>query len=291
MANPITRGSHTSDQSIYEEFIVADHSDLVRAQGLHPVGTRGFLDDGRVFYYARVGTTATVYGQLCTTVTLGHANHDDILLTTPTPAVAGSKVILINGTEITTTDAIANLYQDGYVWVNDADGEGQYHKIRKHDAFDAGSTNDEEVHLYDPLVTSLAATSQVSFAHNPYDGVTVTGTAEEDLTVGVALFTPSAASGALNSDVNDTTPATISTTFQWIQTWGPCAVKAEDTTTQTLQGMPVIASTTAGAAMAAVGSAHTSNQATVDLFIGIIGNVLHPRIDTETMLVDLKIRA
>lgn len=64
MAHPILSNGQGSPQGIYEELIVTA-TNQTRAEGHHPVGTRAYLDDGRVYYYASNGATALTIATLC----------------------------------------------------------------------------------------------------------------------------------------------------------------------------------------------------------------------------------
>jgi hypothetical protein len=234
MANPVLNGGYASPQSIYSEYGVAA-TNQSRAQGYHPVGTRGTLPDGRVFYYASNGAVALTTGSLLVGSALSRSgNHDKIVLTASFANWSAGKQngIVLGNTDLDTSDIITNEYQDGFVAFENAAGQGGYsYKIKGHtqgDASATGTTTGAKFDLYDPLVGTAVATDEITLCRNRHDRVITSTTAEEELAVGVAPIAVTA-STALATDVT-TAEAATDTYFFWAQTWGPCAVEVDDTT-------------------------------------------------------------
>ena len=121
---------------------------------------------------------------------------------------AGSKAIGIDTAG--DTDLTLNQYADGYLSVNDAEGEGQLMRIKSHPAHNHGDDPSVVITTYDPLVTALTKnSSQLSLVPNPYREVIITpATTPTGNVVGVA-----------NIDMTDDY-------FGWIQTKGPRPVLA-----------------------------------------------------------------
>lgn len=248
MANPILYNGVASPQSIFDEYGVS-HSDQDQGPvGYHPVGTRAYLPDGRVFYYTSNSNVALTAGALLVVpVTTGlniTATDNDITVTDSSAnfAVGAKKGIVLQESDVDTNDIIQNAYAEGYLYTEDGTGEGHTYKIRRHSAFDAsGSSTSKTIDLYDPIKVALAATSQISFAKNPYSRVITATTAEEEAPLGVAPIAVTA-SGAAPTDVTAASN-TITTYFFWAQTWGPCAVEVDDTSVAS--GIKVMSANTA----------------------------------------------
>ena len=134
-----------------------------------PLGTRLILPDGRVFRYAKAGGTNLSIGQVMqeAVVTTGHTK--DLAVAAAAP-IGSSSVIVTNST----TAITANMYAEGYLFVNDEAGEGQLCTIKSHPAEATGSGNcvitiaDE-----DALTIALSTISQVGLRKNLYKDVVV----------------------------------------------------------------------------------------------------------------------
>jgi len=254
LANPIVSGGVASPQSIYEELAVTA-TNQTRAEGEHPVGTRGYLDDGRVYYYCSNGGAGLTPGLLlaipATTGLTRHADHDKIVLTSSYAAfAAGASRFQWQEADLDTSDIIENEYKDGYMWFENAAGAGGLcYKVRAHDRVDAsGSATTRVIELFDPILTAAVATDEISFGRNRHDRVIASSTAEEEGAVGVAPITVTA-STAIATDVTTTESATT-TYFFWAQTWGPCAVAMDENTSAA--GMAMTSGVTAGQIQASV---------------------------------------
>lgn len=283
MEHPIILGGVGSPQAIGTEISVAA-TNQSRAVGYHPVGTRGQLPDGRVFYYCSNGTSAVTEGELMMQSNhVRSTDHDNITLTSTGVVGVGTYKITFNEADLDTSDIIENEYADGYLWVNDVTGEGQVCKIIGHERIDASGTADRIIELGNPIRTALSATSQISFGRNSYDRIIQTSTSAAEFVVGVCGGGGLSASTALATDVT-TTEAPTTTYFGWVQTWGPAAVRTGDTTAE---AGPVASGTAAGeveAWTAGTGASPPLNNMSVGVVMGKAG------VDTEMQLVDLRIR-
>ena len=182
-------------------------------------GAKASTSDGRVFRFVKAGSSALVAG----TVLDGPAtvaNHTNI-------AVASAAAVGANQITVTlgATAATANQYTNGYVVVNDVDGQGYTYGIKSHPAANASAAltitlNDDET-----VQEALTTSSQVTLIANQYNGVVIHPTTEAGVPVGVAIKDITAGS------------------YGWIQTRGPvsalcnvvtaigASVAASDTTT------------------------------------------------------------
>lgn len=290
MANPIVFGGYASPQSIYEEYGVAA-TNQSRAVGHHPVGTRGYLPDGRVFYYATNGAVALTAGSLLIGSALSRSgNHDKIVLEDSSGnwSAGKSSRILLTQSDVDTSDIITNEYADGYVAFENAAGQGGHiYKIRGHTECDASGTSTTLgalFDLYDPLVGAAAATDEITLCRNRHDRVIASTTAEEELPVGVAPRAVTA-STALATDVT-TTEAATTTYFFWAQTWGPAAVEVDDTTVAL--GIAVTSGVTAKQVIAATLAEGTPNTGFDQIQLGV-GMVPAAAAAGDFVIVDLRI--
>ena len=169
------------------------------------LGTVHRLDDGREYRYVKAGGVNLAAGSL---VVPGNivANHTNIAV-----AVAAA----IGDTEITVTlgatAATADQYKDGYVTVNDVDGQGITYKVAGHAAADASASL--VVQLEEPIEVALATSSQVSL-ETPYGAVVVAPVDQADAPVGVPNV------------------AITANEFGWVQTKGICSVLADEAVTK-----------------------------------------------------------
>ena len=89
-----------------------------------------------------------------------HVAHHTNCLVTNADAVAGSYSHAAGSTTISIetagdTDLTANLYAEGYLLVNDAQGEGQMLRVKSHPAHDHGDDPSVVITTYDPLSTAV----------------------------------------------------------------------------------------------------------------------------------------
>lgn len=214
-----------------------------------PLGTKGESKDGRIFRYCKADSTALVAGKL-----QQHeaevANHQNMAV--GTAAAVGATTVQFT---LGATAATANEYAEGYLSVNDANGEGFTYKIKSHPAADSAASL--TVTLEDPIREALTTSSEVSLCNNPFKNVIVNPTTATGAAIGVA--------------VHDLTASQ----YGWIQTRGPVAILNE---AGTAVGLGVASGTSvAGACKTAAATAPS------------IGIAMETLVDTEYSMVYLQI--
>ena len=249
--NPILAGGVESRISIYQSTPNEEH----------PAGTRGFLPDGRVFYWCRNESGSSLAAgklHMAASVVAVHVNH---------AALAGSGGIgqqFVTFTMNGTTGFTVNQYKDGYLYINAGTGLGQTFKIRDHLAYAINATG-VIVNLFDPLVVALDVTSKLSFRKNIYDNPQAVG----------SLVGPAAGVPAV---------ALATATRGWLQTWGPCAVLS-DVSAPTTGSVIIQSVATAGAIAIAVGGAGATVVTTPH-----VGAAFDAGVSAEYRMIDLRIR-
>lgn len=161
------------------------------------MGTIRTLDDGRVFAYARAGAT-----MLPGKITMGPApagNHNTIAV--GTAAAVNDKVINVT---LGATAVAANLYQDGFIIINDASAGGEFYKIRGHSAIALSTSGD--IDLYDSVRVALTTSNTCTLVKNIQNGVALGLSSLTAMPAGVPLI-----------DVTDNY-------YFWNQVKGPCSV-------------------------------------------------------------------
>lgn len=154
-----------------------------RATSSIPLGTRMMLPDGREFVHAKAGAVALDPGKLMQepVVTSGHTKD---LAVAVAAAVGDTTVTITNAT----TAITANMYAQGYLFVNDVTGEGHCYKIKSHPAESTGSgscviTLEDE----DALQVALTISSQVGLRKHECDSVIVAPTTFTGIVVGATV--------------------------------------------------------------------------------------------------------
>lgn len=249
--NPEIYGGVTSPQSIYE----------VSTEQHHPAGTRGFSQDGRAWRYSVQNTAAALdIGKLAVrqALTAGHLN---MAVTTTAVFGVGDKSISV---ETGATNLVANEYRNGFAYMTDGTGEGQYYKIAANPAHVHATDPTAVIELYDTIATAGASGSTtVSLHRNAYYGPA------HSTTLGPPVGVP-----------NVTLPVGSTTAqYGWLQTWGECPVWGETTVGGIALADALIHDTgTAGAVI--VGAAVTDR---------VVGYSLDTGVDTEYQAVFLTI--
>ena len=253
-ATPILHNGVGSPQSV-------NASSITR---YHTIGTRGVLQDGRVYYYARNGTAAELSaGKLYSRVN-GVANHQNLATTTTSLAVGSD---IATGITLGATAAAAGLYRDGYLAVTDGGAQGSYYKIVSHD--DIASAGTGSFLLDSPIAVVSDANTTVSLIRNAYDDPQISVTDQQDVVLGVPNFT---------IPIGSTT-----TQYGWIQTWGECPVLCDESVAAFGQCI-VPGSSTAG-------SVEEDDTATTVSQEPIVGYNVTALVDTEYQVIDLRIRS
>ncbi len=189
-----------SDQSIWE---IASSS--VGGQGIHKVGTRASLQDGRVFYYAKSSGAAIIAGNLLS-AELQTAEFADLAVGT----------LVIGGGTITptlgSTAVTLNEYAGGYCCVTDSLGEGITYEIVRHPL--AAGSGTPQLTLEDPINVSFDGDTTVQMVKNLWCDVIIAPTAAAHIPVGVS-----------NTAV---IAGTSNPQYFWCQTWGICSVLQDE---------------------------------------------------------------
>ena len=159
------------------------------------------------------------------------ANHSQNT-TTATTAVTTSDTTDISIETAGDTDLTLNQYQDGYLYINDADGQGQSWKVKSHPAHNHGDDPSVVITVYGRLTTALATGSKNTLIANPYKDVIVAPATESGAAIGATVID--------SADDN----------YCWVQFKGPKAMLVSNAVLVT--GQNVVRSTTdAGAVQAA----------------------------------------
>lgn len=166
------------------------------ADSTHNLGETVELADGRVFRYAKAGASNISKGKL-QVAPAPITNHHNMACAAA--AVGATTVTVTPGA----TAGDANIYAEGYLCINDVDGEGQVYKVKSHAAISSSTAFD--VVLFDPIKTALTANSEATLVHNTYNAV-VEAAVEERQPAGVPL---------INISAGD---------YGWLQTRGVAAV-------------------------------------------------------------------
>lgn len=169
----------------------------------HFLGQWGMTPDGRLFRWAFSGGVIGA-GERVESAPATAADDQDL-------AVQAAAAVGDTTVSVTTAGAITvNLYQDGYMFVNDVDGEGHLYAIRSHPVVATGS-NTTVFTLHEPIREALTTSSQVGLVKNLY----------KDVIIGAAASTAGATVGVAPTEVTDND-------YFWCQVSGIAAVLAED---------------------------------------------------------------
>lgn len=183
---------------------------------LFPLGAKLLYGD-RAYRYVFTGGTIAAGKLLASPAHI--ANHTNCLVINADAAVldgvayshaVGSRAICIDTAG--DTDLTEDQYAEGYLLVNDAQGEGQMLKIRTHKAHNHGVDPSVVIETYDPVTTTLVKNAtQCSLIANPYKDVVTAPQAE----VGAVV----AASAIAMADDR----------YGWAVVSGPAAILADTT--------------------------------------------------------------
>lgn len=234
---PVLSNGLASPQSIWEAPTTQQHA----------IGTRGTLDDGRVFYYGRHSdSTAIAAGEIVACET---TSAQFVGLATNTAAVGDKTVTLTLGSVAVT----ANEYDGGYVVADDGGtGEGITYKIASHPA--ASASTSCVVTLVDPINVAFAAGTTATLIKNPWSDFIQMPAAGSQVSMCV---------GGSNVAITD---SSSTSKFVWIQTWGMFAGERDDTSGL---GLAVGQGTTAGQ-LEAVSTTDTEPHYAICLATGVV---------------------
>lgn len=126
----------------------------------HNLGEQVQTNDGRQWRYGCAASTLS-RGKL-NQAPAPIANHAN--MTTAAAAIGATQVTVTPGA----TGGNANIYAEGYLVVNDVDGEGSTYQVKGHPAITASTAF--TVDLFDPIRNvALTANSQCTLVHNAYN--------------------------------------------------------------------------------------------------------------------------
>ena len=238
-----------------------------------PLGTRMVLPDGREFVHAKASATALIAGDMYqqNSMAVVAGTSDAGILTNmavATSAAIGATTVVI--TMAATAHFSKDLLAGGYLFTNDATGEGHCYKIKGNTAAASLGSCTITLEPNDAIKVALAAgTSEVAVRQLPFDNVTIT-TAD---TVGV---------GALAG----VAPVAVTASYYcWLQRKGPAAVLTDGTV---IVGVPCVVSPALAGAIAPF-STSAADTAGVRAAKGIdtVGYVMNVSASTEYSLVNL----
>jgi len=240
--------------------------------GSLPLGTEMVIPGGRWFVHARASATALVAGKLYQQ-NIGIQGTDTAYI--KDLAVAANAAIGAQTVQVTcgaTTAVTKNQFTDGFLFVNDATGEGYSYMIKENTAAAAGSTCTLTLYENETIQVALAAgISEVGIRENPYYSLTLT--TADTVTVGpVAGIAP---------------VAVAANYYCWIQTDGVAAAFTDGTL---IVGEPVVAGTAAAGSLTVFSpAAADTTGARVIKETTVLGYCLNVAASTEYSLVKLAI--
>ena len=143
------------------------------------IGARMVLPDGSEFVYAYSGEAITA-GKVTMQAQTASDHIKDLAVASAASAGA-TQVVLTNGgstavtasSSYTGTGTTVGDYEDGYLFINDVDGEGQMWSIKNHSAAATGASLTINLHDTDKVATALTTSSQAGILKNPQNGVEV----------------------------------------------------------------------------------------------------------------------
>ena len=215
---------------------------------LFPLGSR-LLYGNTVYAYGRLAATAVTAGK-CVTHAASIAHHFDL---TPTAGVAAGETAI--SVETAGTDITLNQYANGYLYVNDAAGEGQMLRIKSNPAHDHSSDPSIVITCYDDLATAITTSSRITLIPDPRSGQIVQAATTTGATLGVTVVDMAASA------------------YGWFAVSGPQAVLTSGTLVVGNHAVPLGA---AGAVGPAAGDV-----------IQVIGTVMIVNVTTDYSLINL----
>ena len=222
------------------------------ATKLFPLGSKLEYGD-RKFRYAQIDSAVTSAG-LTLENTAATAHHRDL---TVAAASSGAKSITVT---LGGTAATADYYNEGYIHINDAAGQGQLLRIKDHPAADASATL--VLTLYDPLKTAITTSSKADLIASNYKSINTAATTHVGVVVGVSTI------------------AMTANYYGWIQTSGPCSVLTSGTL---VLGQAAVRSDSTAGAVEPGDPANGPNENIQ------IGQVLVVNGDTDNSVINLNI--
>ena len=215
---------------------------------LFPLGSR-LLYGNTVYAYGRLAAAAVTAGK-CVTHAASIAHHFDL---TPTAGVAAGETAI--SVETAGTDITLNQYANGYLYVNDAAGEGQMLRIKSNPAHDHSADPSIVITCYDDLATAITTSSRITLIPDPRSGQIVQAATTTGATLGVTVVDMAASA------------------YGWFSVSGPATVLTSGTLVVGNHAVPLGA---AGAVGPAAGDV-----------IQVIGTVMIVNVTTDYSLINL----
>jgi|TARA_R110001592_G_scaffold13491_3_gene61793 hypothetical protein len=148
---------------------------------LFQTGTKLFYGNN-IYRYGQCGGTAVTAGKLVQHAAID-SNHANM---TATAAVSAGETDI--SVETGGNDMTLNEYANGYLWVNDVNGEGQTMRVKSNPAHDHSADPSVVITTYDALATALTTSSQLSIIHDPYTGLIVAPATETGCVMGATVI-------------------------------------------------------------------------------------------------------
>ena len=215
---------------------------------LFPLGSR-LLYGNTVYAYGRLAAVAVTAGK-CVTHAASIAHHFDL---TPTAGVAAGETAI--SVETAGTDITLNQYAGGYLYVNDAAGEGQMLRIESNPAHDHSADPSIIITCYDDLATAITTSSRITLIPDPRSAQIVQAATTTGATLGVTVVDMAASA------------------YGWFAVSGPQAVLTSGTLVVGNHAVPLGASGAVGPAAGDV--------------IQVIGTVMIVNVTTDYSLINL----
>lgn len=229
-----------------------------------PLGSRGSDSQGRVYRYVLAGAVDLIPGTCIQSPAVVAGSQTLAVNTTSEVGIGGSSLSVTCASTIA-----ANFFLEGYAMIASGAGQGYSYLLDSHPAVSTGATG--QFKFYTPadsntLVTAITTTSTVTLTPNKYSGVVVVpATTATGLLVGVAISVITAAQ------------------YGWIQTWGLCAVKTNDTSAmgQMMNGIAASCGAAAGISSPAVTGCYIVGQ--------YLGQMYQTGVAGQYCVVDLRV--
>ena len=218
------------------------------AAQLFPLGSQ-LLYGNTTYRYCKMAAVAVTAGK-CVTHAASIADHFDL---TPTAGVAAGETAI--SVETAGTDITLNQYAGGYLYVNDAAGEGQMLRIRSNPAHDHSADPSIVITTYDDLATAITTSSRITLIADPLSAL-----------IGQAATTTGATMGVTVVDM-------AASHFGWMAVSGPATVLTSGTLVVGNHAVPL-------GAVGAVGPAAGD-------VIQVIGTVMIVNVTTDYSLINL----
>ena len=204
------------------------------------------LPDGRVFAYAKAGSTALGAALLTQSAAVSANAMEEVLSATQAWAVGDTSVLVTFGGAVT-----ADQYKDGWIYTNKVAGLGYMYPIKSH----AAGTADVRLYLKEPVrLATTASSGEWSAVQNIQKEVIVYPTSGTGVAAGVPAI-----------------PVTANYYF-WNQVKGPCPIYTTGTIVQGAYVVPDNAGT-AGYIEAAVFGTAVDNAVGTCWKVNVTGEV------------------